>query len=95
MQDVLFNLRMLDGLAPSFLSKPTIKQEGKTVTIQLEIAADPGPSLYWTKDGKELLNVDKILTRIERKGGNRYVISLDIKVDSCVRKTQCDVFALP
>ena len=74
--------RMLDGLAPSFLSKPTIKQDAKNVTIQLEIAADPSPSLSWTKDGKELLNVDKILTRLESKGGNRYIISLDIKVES-------------
>lgn len=69
-----------DGLAPSFLSKPAVSQDAKTATVQIDIAADPSPSLHWTKDGKELLNVDKVITRMERKGGNRYTILLDIKV---------------
>lgn len=73
---------MPEGLAPSFIGKPTIKQDAKTATIQIDIVADPIPSLNWTKDGKELLNVDKILTRLERKGGNKYSIYLDIKVVS-------------
>ncbi len=63
------------------MNKPTIKQDAKTATVQIDIAADPSPSLHWTKDGKELLNVDKVITRMERKGGNKYTISLDIKVD--------------
>lgn len=73
---------MPEGLAPSFIGKPTIKQDAKTATVQIDIIADPIPSLNWTKDGKELLNVDKILTRLERKGGNKYSIFLDIKVVS-------------
>lgn len=76
---------MPEGLAPSFLSKPTIKQDAKTATIQIDIAADPSPSLHWSKDGKELLNVDKIVTRMERKGGNKYTILLDIKVSPFLR----------
>jgi hypothetical protein len=72
---------MPEGLAPSFLSKPSIKQEAKMATIQLNVAADPSPSLHWSKDGKELLNVDKIITRIDRQGNNKYTISLDIKVN--------------
>ena len=71
---------MPEGLAPSFIGKPTLKQDAKTATVVIEIAADPSPSLHWTKDGKELLNVDKIVTRFDRKGGNKYTISLDIKV---------------
>lgn len=71
---------MMQGLAPSFVSKPKIEQTAKTATIQFDIVADPNPSLHWTKDGKELLNVDKILTRITPNGANRYTISLDIKV---------------
>ena len=73
-------IRLPEGLAPSFLSKPTIKQDAKTATVQIDIAADPSPSLHWTKDGKELLNVDKVVTRIDRKGGNKFTILLDIKV---------------
>lgn len=69
-----------EGIAPSFLSKPSINQDAKTATVQIDIAADPSPSLHWTKDGKELLNVDKIITRMVPKGANRYTISLDIKV---------------
>ena len=72
--------RVPEGQAPSFLGKPTLKQDAKTATVVIEIAADPSPSLHWTKDGKELLNVDKIVTRFDRKGGNKYTISLDIKV---------------
>lgn len=77
---ICFGFRLPEGLAPSFLGKPTIKQDAKTATVQIEIVADPSPSLYWTKDGKELLNVDKVVTRLERKGGNKYTIYLDIKV---------------
>ena len=73
---------MPEGLAPSFLNKPSIKQDAKTVTLQIDVAADPSPSIHWSKDGKELLNVDKIVTRMERKGGNQYTIYLDIKVRS-------------
>lgn len=71
---------MPDGLAPSFLNKPSIKQDAKTATVQFDIAADPIPSLHWSKDGKELLNVDKVISRINRAGGNKYSVSLDIKV---------------
>jgi hypothetical protein len=73
--------RLPEGLAPSFIGKPTIKQDAKTATIQINILADPNPSLHWIKDGKELLNVDKVVTRIDRNGGNKYTIFLDIKVD--------------
>ncbi|CAF3917151.1 unnamed protein product, partial [Rotaria magnacalcarata] len=73
------NYKMPDGLAPSFINKPSIKQDAKTVTVQFDISADPTPSLYWSKDGKELLNVDKIISRIDRAGANKYTVSLDIK----------------
>ncbi|CAF4918718.1 unnamed protein product [Rotaria sp. Silwood1] len=73
------DFKLPDGLAPSFLNKPSIKQDAKTVTIQFDIAADPSPSLHWLKDGKELLNVDKIIARMNRIGGNKFTISLDIK----------------
>lgn len=74
------DFKLPEGLAPSFIGKPSIKQDTKTATVQIDIAADPSPSLHWTKDGKELLNVDKVVTRMERKGGNKYTILLDIKV---------------
>ncbi|CAM4765861.1 unnamed protein product [Rotaria magnacalcarata] len=73
------DFKLPDGLAPSFLNKPIIKQDAKTATVQIDIAADPNPSLFWVKDGKDLMNVDKYITRIDRKGGNKYSIFLDIK----------------
>ncbi|CAF1142161.1 unnamed protein product [Rotaria sordida] len=73
------DFKLPDGLAPSFLGKPTIKQDAKTAVVQIDIAADPSPSIYWTKDGKDLLNVDKYITRMDRKGGNKYSIFLEIK----------------
>lgn len=72
--------RLPEGLPPSFIGKPTIKQNAKIATIQIDILADPSPSLHWSKDGKELLNAEKFLSRLERKGGNKYTIYLDIKV---------------
>ncbi|CAF1402962.1 unnamed protein product, partial [Adineta steineri] len=69
------NFKLPDGVAPSFLGKPMIKQTNKNATIQIDITADPNPSLHWSKDGKELSNV----TRIEKKGENKYTIFLDIK----------------
>jgi len=70
-----------DGIAPSFLGKPVIKQTAKTATIQIDILADPNPSVHWSKDAKDLLNVDKIVSRLESKGGNKYTVYLDIKVN--------------
>lgn len=72
--------RLPEGLAPSFIGKPTIKQDGKTATVQIDISADPCPSLHWSKDGKDLLNVDKVVTRLERTGPTKYTVYLDIKV---------------
>jgi len=77
----LICFRLPEGLAPSFIGKPTIKQDAKTATIQIDVTADPNPVLHWSKDGKELLNVDKVASRINRQGGNKYTIFLDIKVD--------------
>ncbi|CAF4342019.1 unnamed protein product, partial [Adineta steineri] len=49
------DFKLPEGIAPSFLNKPSIKQDAKTATVQIDIIADPSPSLHWTKDGKELL----------------------------------------
>ena len=62
-----------------------IKQDAITTNIQIDIAADPSPVLYWTKDDKDLLNVDKFIQRIDQKGGNKHTASLDIKVEHLLR----------
>ena len=51
------------------------------MTLQLNAVADPSPFLHWSKDGKDLINVDKIITRMDRTGANQYLIALDIKVN--------------
>ncbi|CAF1208181.1 unnamed protein product [Didymodactylos carnosus] len=73
------DFKLPEGTAPTFITKPTIKQDAKSATVQIDIQSEPIPSIYWTKDSRELLNVDKIVTRIDRKGTNRYSIFLDIK----------------
>ena len=54
--------------------------EGGSTTLECQTSGSPLPQVIWTKDGKELLNVDKVVTRFDRKGGNKYTILLDIKV---------------
>ena len=51
------------------------------VTIQIDITADPIPSLNWSKDGKDLFNLAKFISRIKHQSGNKYTIYFDIKVD--------------
>lgn len=84
----VFLFRMPAGIPPMFLGKPTIQQEAKTVTLQVEIVADPNPLIHWTRDSKELLNVDKFQSRVQHKDSNKHLISLEIKVKSNRNRTR-------
>lgn len=50
--------RQIDGLAPTFSKKPSIKQEddGKRLLFECIIQADPKPSIAWIHGGKPVID---------------------------------------
>lgn len=55
-----FNLihRQIDGMAPTFSKKPSIRQEedGKRLLFECRIQADPRPSVSWSHNGAAVQN---------------------------------------
>lgn len=49
--------RQIDGLAPTFSKKPSIKQEddGKRLLFECIIQADPKPTIVWIHGGKPVI----------------------------------------
>lgn len=50
--------RQIDGLAPTFSKKPSIKQEddGKRLLFECIIQADPKPAIAWIHGGKPVID---------------------------------------
>lgn len=48
--------RQIDGIAPTFSKKPTIRQEddGKRLLFECRIQADPRPTVTWSHTGVEV-----------------------------------------
>jgi hypothetical protein len=53
--------RQIDGLAPTFLKKPAIRQEddGKRLLFECLIKADPTPSVRWSHNTSDVENNDR------------------------------------
>jgi hypothetical protein len=54
----MFNFRLQDGIAPSFVQKPTIKPDadGKRLCFECKIKSDPEPAITWYRDNTEIIN---------------------------------------
>lgn len=55
----MYNIyRQIDGLAPTFSKKPSIKQEddGKRLLFECIIQADPKPTIAWIHGGKPVID---------------------------------------
>ena len=54
----LLVVRQIDGIAPTFAQKPSIKQEedGKRLRFECRILADPRPDVSWFHDGNPVKN---------------------------------------
>lgn len=52
------DFRLQDGIAPSFVQKPTIKPDadGKRLCFECKIKADPEPVITWYRDNSEIIN---------------------------------------
>jgi hypothetical protein len=50
--------RQIDGIAPTFAQKPSIKQEedGKRLRFECRILADPRPEVSWFHGGTAIKN---------------------------------------
>lgn len=53
--------RQIDGLAPTFLKKPAIRQEddGKRLLFECLIKADPVPSVKWAHNDSAVKDNDR------------------------------------
>lgn len=50
------NFRQIDGVAPTFIKKPAIRQEddGKRLLFECRIKADPKPSVSWSHNAVQV-----------------------------------------
>uniref|UniRef100_A0A8D8XRW6 Titin n=1 Tax=Cacopsylla melanoneura TaxID=428564 RepID=A0A8D8XRW6_9HEMI len=71
--------KQIDGLAPTFLKKPSIRQEddGKRLLFECRIQADPTPTVIWSHSGIQVKEDKRHKFSIE-KDGHSYFASLEI-----------------
>jgi hypothetical protein len=76
-------IRLPEGIAPHFVSKPKVTQTQGSLLIQLELEANPTPSASWYLDNKDLgeLSDSRFKTTIERKSSDNYLLSMEIQVN--------------
>lgn len=73
---ITFFFRQVDGTAPTFVTKPTIRQDadGTTLVFHCSIYADPKPVVTWFHDGDKVQDNKKfqvfhIFSKKMRGGG--------------------------
>ena len=77
----VYNNRLPEGTAPHFVSKPIVKQTQDSLLIQLELEANPTPSVSWYLDNKDLNDVDpRYNSKMERKSADTFILSLQFQV---------------
>ena len=70
----------MSTIAPRFVQKPAIKQDGKDVVCTTEIEASPAPSIVWFKGDAPLQEDSRVsLTTVQAKGTSKYMLTMRIK----------------
>lgn len=64
-------------MAPKFTAKPSIRQLGTSVVFEVDLLADPAPSITWYKDGEPLSPGGRYIVLMRTNGGN-YSLLLEI-----------------
>lgn len=75
-----FLLSLQDGIAPNFIQKPIIKSEsdGKRLTFECKIKADPEPQIFWSRDNIEIADKGRHLVYCDKLPDNVYFACLEI-----------------
>ncbi|XP_049301026.1 twitchin isoform X7 [Anopheles funestus] len=62
--------KQIDGVAPTFIKKPSIKQEndGKRLIFECEIKADPKPQIRWSHNSKVIDNTPRHKFKVQNDG---------------------------
>ena len=62
------SLPQVDGIAPTFSTKPTIRQgpDGTTLIFHCAIVADPKPQITWYHDGVKVQDGGKFKVNISQ-----------------------------
>ena len=70
----------MDGLPPTFIQKPIIKQEkdGKRLIFECKISAEPKPDLLWSHDDLPIPDSGRYLIYCDALPNNVYVACLEI-----------------
>uniref|UniRef100_A0A182TV28 Ig-like domain-containing protein n=1 Tax=Anopheles melas TaxID=34690 RepID=A0A182TV28_9DIPT len=65
-----FSRKQIDGVAPTFIKKPSIKQEndGKRLIFECEIKADPKPQIRWSHNSKVIDNTPRHKFKVQNDG---------------------------
>ena len=72
---------MPDGISPHFISKPITQQTADSLTLQLELEANPTPTASWYLNDKDLHDSDaRFSTKMEKLGSDKYLLTLVVKV---------------
>ncbi|ESO99768.1 hypothetical protein LOTGIDRAFT_173546 [Lottia gigantea] len=67
-------------IAPNFTVKPKYQKvdEGKDVSFECQVVAKPQPEIYWSKDGSDIPDDDRINVTLDIDEGDVYRASLNI-----------------
>ena len=73
---------MPEGIAPHFASQPKIFQDQKKLVIDIEIKAQPTPSVSWFLNDKDLSESTNghFVVKTTRKANDLYQVQLEINV---------------
>ncbi|XP_067934437.1 twitchin-like [Watersipora subatra] len=66
------------GTAPTFTSKPTIKQEAGKLLLECNLSAIPEPAITWYKDETELQPSGRFKVLLKQTPNNTYYLALEI-----------------
>lgn len=73
--------RVNEGVAPSFIQKPRIRQlnDGKDLSIEVQVKADPKPEVTWLHDGVVVRENSNCKIFVEEVNKGIYRIVLEIR----------------
>jgi hypothetical protein len=72
--------RLQNGIAPNYIQKPVIKPDadGKRISFECRIKADPEPELFWFRDNIPIDNKGRCLIFCDKLPDNVYFACLEI-----------------